>query len=187
VIALDRGCRRHRAVLYDFVDRGAVGPSTRRALAHLDRCARCTDDLEAIVMTITALRRIGDQTRAVEAPPDAWPRLRNRLEGWRPRRPAVMSPIAGMAMSVALVAVIVAPAGLGGMRPIATPPPVGVIIIDRRIEAAYIVSVRQGTLPAAPVVTRGGGSVPRNYPDGIKPVRKEVGPVAPSGRPPDAI
>jgi hypothetical protein len=91
-------------------------------------------------------------------------------------------------MSVALVIVLVAPAGLGGIRPAVTPrPATTVTIIDRQFEVAYIVSVRQGILPATPAVAQTGGSYPRNYPDGIKPERKEVGPAAPSGRPPEAI
>jgi hypothetical protein len=100
-----------------------------------------------------------------------------------------MSPIAGLAMSVALVVVLVAPAGLGGIgRPIVAPTPAATgTIIDREIEAVYIISVRQGTLAAAPAVVPSGGSYPRNYPDGIKPERKEVGPAGPSGRPPEAI
>lgn len=188
MIDLGRACLRHRAVLYDFVDRGEVGPSTSRALAHLDRCDRCTDEMEAMVLTIAALRRMGEESARSEPAQDAWPRLRARLERWGPRRPAIMSPIAGAAMSVALVMVLVAPAGLGGFRPAVTPrPATGVTIIDRQFEAVYIVSVRQGILPAAPAVAQAGGSYPRNYPDGIKPERKEVGPAAPSGRPPEAI
>jgi len=198
VIDLGRGCARFRPLLVDFVDRGEVSSATGAALAHLDRCARCTEAIEATMLTITALRRIGDdaETAAAESESDAWPRLRVRIEGWH-RRPVVMSPLTGIAMSFALVAVLVLPVRLGGtlLGPVATARPTDPAaatrrITDRRIEAEYIASVRQGSL--APNETSGAleesaGSYPRIYPDNIRPTRKEVGPAEPAGRPPEAI
>jgi anti-sigma factor RsiW len=194
VIDLTRSCSRYRLSLIDFVDRGEVRADTADALAHLDRCTRCTEVVESTILTITALRRMGDEASGVEPPPDSWPRLRVRILGWR-RRPAVMSPLAGLAMSFAIVAVLVLPVRLGGtlIGPMATPLDQGgptSELIDRQIEAQYIASVRQGALG---VPETGDGNLPptasnlRNYPDNYHPTRKEVGPVEPNGRPPEAI
>jgi anti-sigma factor RsiW len=194
VIDLGRNCRRYRPALVDFIDHGeVVDPDTGLALAHLDRCERCTTELEAIVLAITALRRLGDDASRIEPSPDAWPRLRMRLERWRPIRLPVMSPSLGMVMSMALVAVLVVPLRIGGAAPTAAGPTAGPtslipsLLIERRVEADYISSTHQGTLPATQPVTRSTGTFPRNYPDNYRPDRKEVSPAEPSGRPPEAI
>jgi len=193
VIELRGPCDRHRPALLDFVDRGEIVSGTAKALAHLDRCSRCTEELEATLLTITALRRIGDEVARAEPSADAWPRLHARLRTLRPKRWAVMSPSAGLVMSVALVAVLVAPLRLGGtnLTAIPTQPTAAELAVDareRRIEAAYIASVRQGTLPeSAPAVRRPTGTFPARYPDDIRPERKEVSPAEPMGRPLEAI
>jgi hypothetical protein len=199
VIELNRGCSRHRPVLIDFVDRGDVRADTAAALAHLDDCAACTEVVEATMLTITALRRMGDEAAAAEPRSDAWPRLRIRLEGWH-RRPVVMSPLAGIAMSFAIVAVLVLPVRIGGtlvggtlIGPISSP--LGQVSRAERIgagdaESAYIASVRQATLPVADSraeAVRETVSYLRIYPDNYHPTRKEVGPTEPNGRPPEAI
>ena len=194
MIDLGRNCRRYRPALVDFIDHGeVVDPDTGLALAHLDRCERCTTELEAIVLAITALRRLGDDASRIEPSPDAWPRLRMRLERWRPIRWPVMSPSVGMVMSMALVAVLVVPLRIGGAAPTAAGPNAGptsltpTLLIERRVEADYISSTHQGTLPATQPVTRSTGTFPRNYPDNYRPDRKEVSPAEPSGKPPEAI
>jgi hypothetical protein len=197
VIELGRGCQRHRPALVDFIDRGeVVEPATGLALAHLDRCDRCTAELESTVQAITALRRLGDDIAHLEPAADAWPRLRARLERWRPLRWTVMSPSVGMVMSVALVAVLIAPMRIGGPAPFISPfadqparPTIvdAVTLTERRVEAEYISSIQQGTLPASEPVAEPAGSYPRNYPDNYRPERKEVSPAEPSGRPPEAI
>jgi len=187
-------CARHRPALLDFVDRGEIAPGTAKALGHLDRCGRCTEELESMVLTITALRRLGDDVARVEPEPDAWPRLRARLDRLNPKRWVIMSPSTGMVMSVALVAVLVAPLQLGGpTSPSSAPagPSAAEQAASReasRVEAAYIASVRQGILPAtAPAAIRQTGTLPARYPDDIHPERKEVSPAEPSGRSPEAI
>jgi hypothetical protein len=72
-------CRRHRAALVDFVDRGEIEPRTRAALAHLEVCRTCEIDLERTAQAITALRRLGLEAAMTEPSPDAWPRLRARV------------------------------------------------------------------------------------------------------------
>jgi hypothetical protein len=120
VIDLGGACARYRSALLDFVDRGEIVPGTAQALAHLERCRRCTDELESTVIAITALRRFGDDLARAEPSPDAWPRLRARLDDWRPARWGIMSPAAGMVMSIALVAVLVAPLRIGTSAPSAS-------------------------------------------------------------------
>ena len=193
MIELDRGCSRYRITLIDFVDRGEVRAGTSAALAHLDRCVPCTEVVESTILTITALRRLGDDASAAEPPADAWPRLRVRIQGWR-RRPALMSPLAGLAMSFAIVAVLVFPVRFGGT----SLGPGASSLVEQgsagdaealQIEAAYIASVHQG----GPLVGSSGDrfepsafGIPGN-PDNYRPTRKEVGPVEPNGRPPEAI
>ncbi len=83
---LSGSCRRHRAALVDFVDRGDFGDSAEAAFSHLERCSRCVSELEATALTITALRRLGDAMARQEPRADAWPRLKSRIEssglGW---------------------------------------------------------------------------------------------------------
>lgn len=184
-------CARHRPALLDFVDHAEIGPATGPALTHLDRCPRCTADLEAIVLTITALRRMGDDAGRVEPAADAWPRLRDRLTRWRPARWKVMSPIAGMAMSLALVAVLVVPLRLGASPgSVSASPNLDRVVpspLERRIEANYISTTHQGVLPNIESTAKLAVSGRRMYPDSTRPERKEVAPAEPSGRPPEAI
>ena len=193
MIDFSGGCRRHRPALLDFVDRGEITPATSQALAHLDRCQPCTDQLETTVMAITALRRIGDEAARTEPPADAWPRLRARLDRWRPLRWAIMSPTTGTVMSLAIVAVLVIPLRIGSVNqpPITTAAPSersAAVFIERRVEAKYISTMtRKGTFPAQSATVRSTGAVPKSYPDGIlRPDRKEVSPVAPPERPLEA-
>ena len=193
MIDLGRSCTRYRPVLIDFVDRGEVRPETGAALAHLDRCTRCTEVVESTMLTITALRRMGDEAAGAEPGADAWPRLRIRIQGWR-RRPVTMSPLAGLAMSFAIVAVLVLPVRMGGslIGPIATPVSEGgsgATVVDRAIEDAYLASLRQRSLPgdnAGPAI-EWLGTDSRPLPDNIRQPRKEVSPAEPTGRPPRAI
>ena len=181
MIELARSCERHRPLLVDFVDHGEVRAGTTAALAHLDRCERCTDAMESTVLAITALRRLSASAIAAEPAPDAWPRLRARLERRR-RRPKVMSPLAGIAMSFAIVAVLVVPFRLDGgslLGALASPTIDREAPIDpaeRRIETAYIAAVRHTEMSTTGRVTPTTSAFVRIYPDDIRPTRKEVGP-----------
>ena len=178
-----RSCSRYRRLLVEFVDRGEIGPATADALAHLERCPRCTESIESTVLAITALRRLGNDLEAVEPSTDAWPRLRARITGWR--RPVVMSPLAGVAMSVAIVMVLVLPFRLGGGGELrwsdsAAPtvrPATG--IADHKVEAAYLAASRRQPL-AGPVAAT--GSLPMNIPEEVLQARKEVHSAKPSWR-----
>jgi hypothetical protein len=123
VIDLTGSCRRHRAVLMDFVDRRDLGPSAEAALAHLDRCGRCVSELEATALTITALRRLGELMARQEPRSDAWPRLRTRIEsrpesGFRGRGTR-----AGHLAGAALIGCLVASVVIGGPGPNPFDPP----------------------------------------------------------------
>jgi hypothetical protein len=100
-------CRRHRSALLDFASSGSARAATAAALDHLDRCDRCLAELESTSLAVAALRRIGSEVEQVEPPADAWPQLRERVVRRRAPRMAFMSPVAGMAMSIAIVAVSV--------------------------------------------------------------------------------
>ncbi len=191
MIDLGGSCNRHRPLLVDFVDRGEVQPGTSAALAHLDRCARCLAAIESTMLTITALRRLGDAAIEAEPRPDAWPRLRARIEGLRPRRPKVMSPLAGIALSFAIVAVVVVPFRFGGGTLDAGATPLGQSALinpaERRIETAYIAAVRHvASTAGANQNFDTSAAFNRIYPDDIRPTRKEVGPAATTVRPSEA-
>ena len=178
MIEFTGACARHRPALLDFVDHAEIGPATGEAMVHLDQCDRCTADLEAIALTITALRRIGDEADRVEPAEDAWPRLQARLARWRPARWRIMSPIAGMAMSVALVAVLVVPLRFEAVSGPAEASPtfdsVGPPRAERQLDATSSSATHRAVPSSRGPAAGSTGSVSRNYPDGIRPVRKDV-------------
>ena len=189
MIDLGRACSRHRPVLLDFVDHGEVRPGTGAALAHLDRCRRCTDVVQDALLTITALRRLSDDAAAHEPSADAWPRLRIRIESWR-GRPALASPLLGAAMSFAIVAALALPFRLTtitiGAEPTPTYQPGHASPEERRAETAYIVASRRATPTGA--ATPSTGSVLVNLPAEILEVRwKEEHSAKSSARPPEPI
>jgi hypothetical protein len=97
-----------------------------------------------------------------------------------------------MAMSVVLVAMLIAPLRLGiaprEAEPSATPERTSTALLaELRVERNYISSTHLVSLPAFGTIVSAAGSLPRTYPDGIRPTRKEVSPAGPSGRPPEAI
>lgn len=106
-------CAVHRPALVDFVERGARGPESPAALGHLARCARCERDLTEVAQTVIALRRIGQRASLVEAPPDGWNVLRERLE--RSQRAAddaarrLRRAFGGAVVSIAVVALVAIP------------------------------------------------------------------------------
>jgi hypothetical protein len=188
VIDLGRSCSRHRPTLLDFVDHGEVGDRTAAALAHLDRCRRCTDAVQDALLTITALRRLSEDAAAREPSPDAWPRLRLRIESW-PRRPAIASPLLGVAMSFGIVAVLALPFRLTTLTIGNDPTPTYLIghasPEERRAETAYIAASRRATPTGSAPST---GNVRANLPAEILEVRwKEAHACKSSARPPEPI
>ena len=118
MIDLGRSCRRHRTALLDVGVGGLRGPDTPGALDHLERCDRCRTEVESTVLAVAGLRRLATDVSTVEPSADAWPHLRDRVT--RPHAPRLgfMSPVAGMAMSLAIVvATVVGAPGLPGSEP----------------------------------------------------------------------
>lgn len=187
-------CARHRGALLALVDRRERGPSTDEALDHLGRCARCEADLTAIALTINALRRIGADAAQEPLPDGAWTRLRARIErsGRRARETAWRwrLTLGGIVTSTLIVAVLVGPVAIDvGRWTRGSAEPTGysageIAQQDRILERAY--GARTGTLAIEVSFTGAPPSTMRNYPDGIRPERKEVDSPRPSGQGPEA-
>jgi hypothetical protein len=123
-------CVQHRAALIDFADRRERTTGTPAALAHLERCRACEDELAGILRTIASLRRLADSVAALEPGPEAWPALRERVTRPQPRPAHWRYPVGG-AVAAAFVALLVLPS-LGG---IAVRPPAGV---DATLGSAFV-------------------------------------------------
>jgi hypothetical protein len=105
----DRGCARYFPVLVEFVDGGRPGPETDSALAHLDRCPHCLDELEATALAVHGLRLLARNLHDVEPPPDAWARLRTRIEARAPSRFLLAARLSSAALTVGIVAALALP------------------------------------------------------------------------------
>jgi hypothetical protein len=152
-------CRRHRAALIDFVDRGELEPRTRAALAHMEICRTCELEVERTALAITALRRLGLEAASAEPSPDAWPRLRARVSA--PSTGALRwgGGLGATVVGVALVAAIGLPMALRQAGGLSVSPSTGLSLLAgpasgsaiRRIYdppaqplTAYIVSLLAG-------------------------------------------
>jgi hypothetical protein len=111
-----RDCGRHREALIAFVDRRALGPGSDEALDHLGRCGRCARELQDTALAIAALRRLGRESQAIEPPPDAWARLQARVQRPRETLWRWRAGLAGLALSSALVGLIMGPSALWTSR-----------------------------------------------------------------------
>jgi hypothetical protein len=173
-----RACARHRSVLLDLVERRPEpGPATDAALAHLDRCRACEDELAALTLTSLALRRLWAEARTARPPDRAWPAVRDRLG--RPSGPSWQSrlPIAGLAVAAALVALVLGPSlawtGTGGVFEEPGTDPVLIVrqaregrTADRLAEVRFIMARRAGP-PAGPAVDW-RAVAPRPDPDRVR-------------------
>lgn len=186
IVAVRRPCSDHRTVLLDWVDGRAADSRTRSALAHLDRCPDCERELAGVALAIVALRRLHRDLSAVEPPADAWVRLRARVtrpaDRWRGR-----TTLGGTVASTLLVAVVfgspmTARLAIDGGTVPPAPARLPASPAELAVEAAYINGVRV-VRPAAPEAGRTRPvSIPRLYPDGVRPAQKEVRPDNADGR-----
>ncbi len=185
MIDLGRGCSRHRPVLIDFVDRGEVHAETEAALAHLDDCARCTAAIESTILTVTALRRMGDEAASLEPSADAWLRLRDRVRVARPSRIGLISPLTGMVMTTFVAALFLAPFRLDPNSGSDSYQPSETADFGNATEDVHTNSVRRGVdLPNSRSVTAPSGVQAKViYPDGNRPPQKEVPEARSSTRP----
>ena len=126
ITRMPHSCVVHRAALLDFVDGQPRTAETVAALAHLDRCRACEDELASIVRTVAALRKLGRFAATAQPSPDAWPLLRGRVTrppetAWRWR-----FSLGGVMMSTAAVALLT----FASLR--TTPVPGPQVLDDRR-------------------------------------------------------
>jgi hypothetical protein len=114
-------CAIHRSGLLDFAHGAERTPPVVAALDHLDRCRACEAELTEIALAVAALRRLGREVADVEAPADAWPGLRTRLERRRPAMPRWTSSLAGTLSAFGLL-VALSTRLVGGAGPVAAEP-----------------------------------------------------------------
>lgn len=184
MIDVGRACRRHRGALLDLALAGLRGPGTPAALDHLDTCTRCRAEIESTVLAAAALRRLAPDVSTAEPPEDAWPRLRDRVARRPPARLGFMSPVAGMAMSLAIVVVTVVGApGLPGSEPEAAGP-IGAVAADQLepVEEAWlrdrVLPTRRTASPTAAAAVAPAPSRGQSFlgPDGLGTPTRDAGP-----------
>jgi hypothetical protein len=144
--------------------------------------------LDATVLTLAALRRLGDEVAQVEPRADTWPGLRERLTVWRPSRVSLVSPLAGMVMTIAFCALLIGPIHLGANPTSDVAGELALLsgLSGSATSAVYTSSARRG----ADAGTFSGATSPRGgvqpkmvYPDGDRPTPKEVLPLRSITRP----
>jgi hypothetical protein len=172
-------------VLVDFVDRGELGPATGAALAHLDRCGRCTEAIESTMLTITALRRLGEEASRAQPRADAWPRLQARLASQRTQRASLVYPMARAVLTIGLAGLLVTPIRLAGTTTREVPAETGAA--PASASAALVTTASSTTRRIAEaagpdLVWNRGREGPRVSPDGNAAAGKET-PSAPSAGP----
>lgn len=168
------GCSAHRTALVAFVERAERGPATAAALDHLERCRRCEAELSETMLAIHAVRRLLDQARTADPPPEAWARLRGRVDAPPPRATGARTSLAGLIVGAGLVAALIGPVAVFRttdsieQEPGAAPAIVTArTVADQLAEAAFLSrprtdrTLRAGSVPAtAPTATWPG-------PDGL--------------------
>lgn len=175
-------CPRHRAALAALAERSDLAVLTadgRAAMEHVDRCPACATMLGELMLTAMALRRMGADAAAQSGhgADDAWRRLRAKLErspepsperSWRGR-----ASLNGLALSMLLVVVLVGPAALRFKADAASgaSSDASAAATLESIGAERNIDVRN---PPSPVGPRSGSQIKRSYPDGTRPVDKEV-------------
>jgi hypothetical protein len=102
-------CHRHVDDLLAFAEQGDPTLVDAATLGHLDGCRECRRQAEQLALSVVALRRLGAEAAAAAPSPDVWPRLQGRLAR-APARWRWRAPVAGLLVSAALVAVVLAPA-----------------------------------------------------------------------------
>ena len=195
-LLLRPACMRHRAALLGLVDPVERMPAADAALTHLERCVRCEADLTDLALTVHALRRAGAAAAAAEPPPGAWTRLRARIELSRRRgREAAWRwrlTLGGLVTGTLLVAVLVGPLAIQvrlGSAGVAEPTGYSAgeqARIAEGIESSFQITSRSGTLPPDRSTSSASSDAWRIYPDGIRPLRKEVHAPRLDGAPPEA-
>jgi hypothetical protein len=184
-------CGRYRRALATLAEPSAASVPTsegQAALEHVVRCSACATSLGELMLTATALRRIGAEAAALSDPgvDDASRRLRARLErtsaasrdqAWRGR-----ASFNGLALSMLMVVVLVGPAALRFGADAASGPSSDQTTLTRILSVDAGIGT-DGWNPPGPVVPSGPGQVVRIDRDGSRPVQKEVSSTSSTLRP----
>ena len=156
MIRRDRStCAVFQAALVDFAERPARTVDTAAALAHLERCRSCEDELAGIVRTIAGLRSLAHSLDGVEPAPESWPILRARVSHPEPSPWRWSSSLGGIVATAAIALLVLPWIGSSPVRPPTDgDTPAALSPIDRREDA-----------PSAPVLrsqraARAGGEDP---------------------------
>ena len=182
MIDLRRSCTRYRPVLVDFVDRGELGPRTSAALAHLDRCDRCTEAIESTMLTITVLRRLGEEASRAQPRADAWPRLQARLAIQPAQRASLVYPMARAVLTIGLAGLLVTPIRLAETVSREIPAETQAAPTAAFVTTASPTTRRIAEATGPDLIRNRGRDGPRVSPDGNAAARKER-PSAPSAGP----
>lgn len=188
IVSFRRPCSKHQGALLDFVDRRAAGAATADALAHLDRCRDCEEQLSNVALAIAALRRLRLEVDAVEPAPDGWERLKARIQTRRDPWQWRLN-LGGLATSSLLVAALIAPMAIGrpSIAEIAPAPPGPEGRAAARVEARYLATIRADSRESTAKIAPSVGSLLVYYPDQSRPGRKEVAAASSTGRAPTPI
>ena len=179
----DAACRGHAAGLTALAANREPVPHRTALVAHLDRCDRCTAELQDLTLTVMALRRIGALPNDLSVGASAWPRLRARIERSRASAAALAwrwrATLAGLAASTLVVAAVVAPLAVHVPVGASGAEPVGYTareldMLGYRIEQSYLFDARSIPFSTSTVTWEPHGGFLMRYPDGIEPVGKEV-------------
>jgi hypothetical protein len=143
MIRRERGtCAVFQAALIEFADRPVRTAATAAALAHLERCRSCEDELAGMVRTIAGLRSLAHSLDGVEPAPESWPILRARVS--HPERsPWRWNNSLGGIVATAAIALLVLP--WIGSSPVRQP-------TDGDMPAAFSPLDRREEAPSAPIV-----------------------------------
>ncbi|HET7028274.1 MAG TPA: hypothetical protein VFI28_11340 [Candidatus Limnocylindrales bacterium] len=182
---IERRCTLHRPALLDLAGGRSPGPDTAAALEHLERCPDCRRATEADARTAIALRRLTADARAAEPPPDAWSRLRDRLEASRAPAWRVRTTLGAIVVGAALAGTLVAPRAMWRPRPaiVNDSSPI-VATMQDRAEQLMQRSRFGAPLPpdAEPILAPGEAGGTWGGPDGIGVAAVEVTDVVPGER-----
>jgi hypothetical protein len=202
-------CRQHREALADLAERNVSTVAGAAAIRHVSRCENCAETLGQLMLTVIALRRMaGEAAEAVPArdrlagalvwpampvaaTDTTWTRLRERIE--RSRRAAREQVwrwrmnLGGVVASALVVSALVGP---GAFRVGTDPTALSgqqLEILSWQIEATYDADAH--AVPDGVTFDEGPDAVFsgfRQYPDDMRPARKEVLLARPTAVQPDA-
>lgn len=138
MIRRDRpACALFQAALIEFAERGVQAAGTAAALAHLERCRSCEDELAGIVRTIAGLRSLARSLNGVEPGPESWPILRARVSHPEPSAWRWTYSLGGVIATAAIALLVLPWIGSSPVRPpTGLDAPAGPSTIDRREDVA---------------------------------------------------